>query len=104
MEKASKGEAKQIIFKFADLATMMVKDAGIHEGYWSIIVRFGISAANVALNNAPPVPTAIVPVLEIGITREDEQGPLAVDAAQVNPKGTTATKTGATKKSKRKGS
>jgi hypothetical protein len=89
MDKSTKGEAKQIVFKFTDLAALMIKDAGIHEGYWSVTVRFGINAANVALNNAPPVPTAIVPVLEIGIARDDDKGPLAVDAARVNPKGKT---------------
>ena len=80
-----KSQTKQIAFSYQALAEMMVKEAGIHEGYWSVFVRFGINAANVGLNNAPPVPTAIVPMVEIGITREDEQGPLAIDAAKVNP-------------------
>jgi hypothetical protein len=106
MDESTKGEATQIVFKFTDLAAMMVKNADIHEGYWSIFVRFGISAANIALNNAPPVPTAIVPVLELGLTRETEQGPLAVDAAIVNPKGKASSAKGTAArapKNKRKG-
>lgn len=87
MAESTKGETKQIAFKYTDLATLMVKDADIHEGFWSLYVRFGISAANVGINNTSPVPTALVPIIELGITREDELGPLAVDAAKVNPKG-----------------
>lgn len=102
MAESIKGETKHIAFKFTDVATMMVRDAGIHEGFWSMTVRFGINAANVALNNAPPAPTAIVPILEIGLFRENELGPLAVDAAKVNPKPRTKKGPRTTKTTKKK--
>jgi hypothetical protein len=78
-------EATQIIFKFAELAEMLVKKENLHEGHWGIIIKFGISAANLSLNGAEHRPTAIVPVMEIGIQRENEPTPLSVDAAIVNP-------------------
>lgn len=78
-------EASQYTIPYTELAALAVKHLDIHEGYWSIFVRFGIQAANMSLNNAPHVPTAIVPILEIGVNRDKEPGPLAVDAAAVNP-------------------
>lgn len=78
-------EATQIMFRYKEIAEMFVKQADIHEGYWGVVVRFGIQAMNISLNSAEPVPTAIVPVLEIGLQRESEMTPLAVDAAVINP-------------------
>lgn len=78
-------EATQIMFKFTELAELLVKKQDLHEGHWGIVVRFGISAANVALGSSGPLPTAIVPILELGIQREKEPTPLTVDASVVNP-------------------
>jgi hypothetical protein len=78
-------DASQYTLPYKELSEVLVKHLGVHEGYWSIFVRFGIQAANMSLNNTAFAPTAIVPVLEIGISREPELGPLAVDAAEVNP-------------------
>jgi len=78
-------EPSQYLFDYKELATLLVKQLDLHEGFWSIYIKFGINAANMSLNNAAYVPTAIVPVLEIGINKEAEPGPLAVDAAVVNP-------------------
>lgn len=77
-------EATQYVFDFKELAAMMVKDQGLREGFWSVYVKFGISAANISLNEGPHHPTAVVPLLEVGIIRETEPGPLAVNAAEVN--------------------
>lgn len=78
-------EASQYIFPFKELAEMMIKKQNLHEGFWSIYVRFGINATNLSVNNAAHVPTAIVPVLEIGLQMDVEKGPLAVDASVINP-------------------
>jgi hypothetical protein len=78
-------EASQYTVPYKELAELLVKRLDIHEGFWSVFLKFGIQATNMSLNNAPYAPTAIVPVLEIGINRETELMPLAVDAAVVNP-------------------
>ena len=78
-------EASQYIASYKELAEMLIKKENIHEGHWSIMVRFGIQAANIGLGGGDPVPAAIVPVLEIGIQREPNVTPLTVDAAVVNP-------------------
>jgi hypothetical protein len=78
-------ESTQVMFKFTELAELLVKKQGLHEGYWGIVVKFGISAANIAVGGNPLLPTAIVPIVEIGIQRETEPTPLNVNAAEVNP-------------------
>lgn len=78
-------EANQILFSFKELAALMVKAQGITEGYWGIYVRFGISAANAGPSNNDLKPTALVPVVELGLQKFDELTNLNVDAAEVNP-------------------
>jgi hypothetical protein len=80
-------EATQYLLSFKELAEIVVKKQGLHEGFWGIIVKFGIQAANLNLpGGASLFPSAIVPILEIGIQKQDELTPLAVDAAIVNPR------------------
>lgn len=78
-------EATQYLFNFKELAEMMIKKQGINEGLWSIYVKFGINAANVGFGGSDFFPTAVVPIMEIGIQKQDEMTPLAVDASVVNP-------------------
>jgi len=76
-------ETKQITFTYRELAEMMVRRAGLTEGLWGIVVRFGISAANVGQSPEDILPAAIVPVLEIGLQRAEEPSRLTVDAAEL---------------------
>ena len=80
-------ETRQIIFSYKEIAEILVKQQGIHEGVWGIYAEFGITAANV--NTAPGadlIPAAIVPIQRMGLQRFDEEAPgLTVDAAVVNP-------------------
>ena len=78
-------QANQIQFSFKELATLMIKDQGIHEGYWGLAVRFGINAINAGLTEADLKPTAIVPIVEIGLQKFEDLNNLSVDAAEVNP-------------------
>jgi hypothetical protein len=79
-------EATQYLFGFKELAEIIVKKQGLHEGFWGIIVKFGLHAANLNVPGAEtPYPAAMIPILEIGIQKQDELTPLAVDAAVVNP-------------------
>jgi len=78
-------EASQYVVSYKELAEVLIKRENIHEGLWGVIVRFGIQAANISLGGGDPIPSAIVPVLEIGIQREVNATPLTVDAAVVNP-------------------
>ena len=85
-------EPKMITYAFKELALLMVKDQGIHEGYWGIYVRFGINAANAGPSETDVKPTAMVPILELGLQKFDELNNLSVDAAIENPAAPKTTK------------
>lgn len=76
----------------------ILKAQGIHEGVWEICVRLqptlGLKA-NIKLENGQgvtTVPGAMVPLGGLAITRVELVGPLAVDAAVVNPRKTLITR------------
>jgi hypothetical protein len=80
-------EPRQIAFSYTEIAELMVKQQNIHEGLWSIFLEFGIGAAHTSTTpHGTAVPTAIVPVQQMGLIRADEEIPgITVDAAVVNP-------------------
>ncbi len=75
----------QIIFTHQEIATLIIKQQGIHEGHWSIYIEFGFDAADVNRNGQSLLPTALASVVHVGITRCEAIHPLAVDAAVANP-------------------
>jgi hypothetical protein len=82
-------EAAQYKFSFRELAEMMIERAGVQEGLWGIWVNFGIAAVNAGENPESLKPTAIVPILEVGLQQFKEPGNLSVDAAEVWKKRST---------------
>lgn len=78
-------ESNQIVFTHKELAEILVKNQGIHEGLWGIYIEFGFTAANVGDRTGILQPSAIVPVQKIGIQRFPTPSSLTVDAAQINP-------------------
>lgn len=79
-------ESTAIMFTHKELAELLVKSQGIHEGTWGIAIQFGLGAANAGPNDKEMHPSAIVPVLNVGIRKFDSETNLTVDAAKVNPK------------------
>lgn len=81
------GEPQIITFSYKELATVLIKHQGIHDGLWSVTVQLGFQVANVKVNPSEEelVPAAIVPLMKIGIQKQDKPSPLSVDAAKVNP-------------------
>jgi hypothetical protein len=79
-------ETSQVVFKYKEVVTAMIKENGIHEGIWALFVRFGLSAANLGETDAEVKPTAIIPLLEIGLQKAEKENNISVDAAKVNPK------------------
>jgi hypothetical protein len=79
-------EPTQISFTYKEVAELLVKKHGLHEGIWSLNFRFGIQATNFGPNDSDLKPTAIIPILEIGLQKVEKETNLTVDAAKVNPK------------------
>jgi len=78
-------ETSQIMFTHKEVVEALIKQQGIHEGVWALLLQFGIQGANIALGSPNPVPAAIVPIMGIGLQKADQVTSMSVDAAEVNP-------------------
>jgi hypothetical protein len=78
-------EASNYTFTYKEVAEALVKAQGIHAGLWCISVEFGLSATNVGPNEMELKPAAIIPILRIGLQRQEKENNLSVDASKVNP-------------------
>lgn len=83
-------EANQYMFKYPEIAAALIKQAGLHEGTWQVVMTFGLAAANMGPSDAELVPGAAVAVTAIGLQRATDTSPtaLVVDASVVNPAST----------------
>ena len=88
-------EPTQITFTWAEVAELLIKKAGIHEGKWVVLPEFmvnaGVLASAPAMGGGVPLenrPGAAILLNSLQLTKaaHDIQPPLVVDAAKVNPK------------------
>lgn len=77
-------EISQITFSHQELAEILVRQQGLHEGIWALYVEFGMVAANLGSNKTDVLPSAILSITKIGLNRAPEVTAVSVDAAQVN--------------------
>ena len=89
-------EASQYTFTHKELAAILVKQAGLHEGKWMLQITFAFGAANGGPTPEQMIPTAFAGVQTIGIQKAPADAPssLVVDAAEVNPGAGTKKKKG----------
>ncbi|OFV99942.1 MAG: hypothetical protein A3F68_10280 [Acidobacteria bacterium RIFCSPLOWO2_12_FULL_54_10] len=85
-------ETGQYLFTFKEVVEALLKQQGIHEGIWGLYIKFGIKAANIGPDENDIRPSAIIPILEIGLQKFEKESNIAIDAAKVNPKPTTKRK------------
>lgn len=83
-------EATQFVFTHKEIITLMVKEKGIHEGRWMLLVNYGMSPGNFGPSPNEISPGMIVAITGLGIQKEPPGQPpaspaLVVDAAEVNP-------------------
>lgn len=83
-------EPEKYVFTYREVAEALVKQQDIHEGVWSIYVEFGLAGANTGPSDDQLLPTAIVPIVRMGLVRVPKENALSVDATVVNPAGATA--------------
>ena len=77
----------QIALTYKEITTLLIKHNDIHEGHWGIVFEFGLGGGGVPfppLGNAV-VPAAIIGIPKIGIQQFEQENPLTVNAAEVNP-------------------
>jgi hypothetical protein len=80
-------EQTEIMFSHKELVTLMLKKQDIHEGIWMVSIKFGMQAANfgVAPDGSDVLPTAMIPIIGVGLHKTDKLSSIAVDASVVNP-------------------
>ena len=78
-------ETSQLSFSFKEIAEALVKKHGLHEGVWGLFVKFGMAATNAGPNENELKPTAVIPIVEIGLQKFEKENNLSVDASKVNP-------------------
>ena len=87
-------EINQYAFSHKELAEMMIKKVGIHEGKWMLQISFGFAAINTGPAPDQMIPSTVVGIQAMGIQKAQPDSPpnLVVDAAEVNPAPRTARK------------
>ncbi len=97
MTEPQQTNPQQVTFSYQELAELLIKHRGIHEGLWGIYAEFTLGAT-LAIGPPPSetiVPAALVPIQSLGIQRyEEEVDGLTVDAAIVNPASGAGSQTG----------
>ncbi len=83
-------EINQYTFKHQELLAALIKQAGLHEGKWQLIIGFNLIGANIGTEPGTANPSAIVTVSTVGLqkARADSPPELVADAAVVNPAST----------------
>ena len=79
-------EVSQLTFTHKEVVTALLKEQGIHEGIWQLIVNFSLGAAFVGPTDGEMNPAAIAMVNQVGIQKTDKVTHVSVDAAEVNPR------------------
>jgi hypothetical protein len=80
-------EVSQYNFSHQEVIETLIKKQGLHEGIWSLAFQLGMGATQIPspTDSNMPLPAAVVSIMGVGLQRTDKEGPLALDAAKVNP-------------------
>lgn len=77
-----------------DLAALLVKHYGIHEGQYDLVIEFQIGTGAVGPAPDALTPGAMIGVSKVGLIPSKTKGPTTVDAAVINPAKKTRKKAG----------
>jgi hypothetical protein len=80
-------EANQYLFSRQELLTLLIREAGVHEGKWILAANLGFSPGNFGPTPDQMVPGSVVAILQMGIQKAGVDTPdaMTLDAAVVNP-------------------
>jgi hypothetical protein len=80
-------EVNQYVFSHKEVIETLIRKQELHEGIWSLAFQLGMGITNVPspTGGEGSVPAAIVSILSVGLQKTENEGPLALDAAKVNP-------------------
>ncbi len=78
-------EATRYDFTYREIVEALLKQQGLHEGIWGILIEFGLAASNIGPSEDELSPAAILAVKKIGLQRFEKESNIAFDAAKLNP-------------------
>jgi len=82
-------EVTQFNFDFKEVATALIKQQGLHEGFWLIAFKFSMGAGIIGATPDDARPAALLQMLKVQLVKQTQIPPphphLTVDAAEVNP-------------------
>ena len=73
-----------------EITALLVKHYGIHEGLYDLLLEYRMAFGAFGPTPEEVLPSTILGVSHLSITKAEKSGPLTVDAALVNPKVSTA--------------
>jgi len=76
---------KDCSYTVKELIELLIRDQGLHEGYFDISVNFGIMMGGFLNPHGHTCPSAVVAIEGIGLRQVPELAGAALDAAVVNP-------------------
>lgn len=78
-------ELPQIQLSLRDLAVILIKEFGYHQGLFDLSIEFQIGIGGVGPDPTSQIPGAMIGVSKIGLLNAKSFGPTTVDASVVNP-------------------
>jgi hypothetical protein len=68
-----------------DLAALLVKHYGLHEGIFDLMIEYQFGAGAVGPDKEHILPGVMIGIARIGLARATQLNPLTIDASAVNP-------------------
>ena len=68
-----------------ELTAALVRHYGLHEGLYDLFLEYQFAFGNFGPNALQVVPSAVVGLSKLSVTKVTQTGPLTVDASEVNP-------------------
>lgn len=86
-QSIEKNQNQTVEFSLVEMAEMLIKHQGIHEGLYNLSLRFQIALGGIGTSPELRYPGAMVAVSHIGLSRTEEgkENIHTVNAAKVNP-------------------
>ena len=72
-------------FTNVEIAELLVKKAGLHEGWWRLAYELQFTGTMIGPSQETLTPAGVVGIKGMALTRVVDKNNLTVDAAEVNP-------------------
>lgn len=78
-------ETTQVMYSLKELAELLVKERGFHEGHYELSIEFQVAIGAFGPTPDAVAPSALLGVSKVGISKVPQPTPLSINAATVSP-------------------